>query len=84
MTIDAGLTISAFADGLVDAGLSRIPPRDSQLSNRPSYHGSVQTHLEFLEHGRAVLNAMSEDSRVHDAAVPVLFHPDLHKHICFR
>lgn len=78
-TLDIGFTISAFADGFVDAGLSRIPPRDSQLSNRPSYHGSVQTHLELLEHGRKVLHAMSADSRVHDAAIPTLFHPDLHK-----
>lgn len=72
------MTIGAYSDGLVDAGLSRIPPRDSQLPNRPFYHGSVQTHLNLLECGRTVLNAMSADSRIHDAAAPTLFHPDLH------
>jgi Predicted aminoglycoside phosphotransferase len=82
-TSDTGLMISAFADGLVDAGLSRIPPRDSQVSFRPSYHGSVQTHLELLEHGRTVIYAIPADSRVHDAAVPTLFHPDLHKRNIF-
>lgn len=70
--------LGAYSDGLVDAGLSRIPPRDSQLPNRPFYHGSVQTHLDLLECGRTVLNAMSADSQVHDAAAPTLFHPDLH------
>ena len=82
-TLDIGLTISAFADGLVDAGLSRIPQRDSLLLNRPSYYGSVQSHLELLVHGRTVLYAMSADGRVHDAAVPTLFYPDLYKRNIF-
>lgn len=60
-----------------------IPPSDSQLPNRPSYHGSVQTHLELLKQGRAVLHAMSADTRVQDAASPTLFHPDLHKRNIF-
>ncbi|KAJ5235404.1 uncharacterized protein N7469_004572 [Penicillium citrinum] len=77
------LTINDFVDGLVDAGLSRIPPTESQSSNRPSYHGSIQTHLGLLERGRAVLNAMSIDSRVYNAAAPTLFHPDLHKRNIF-
>ncbi|KAJ5124973.1 uncharacterized protein N7515_008798 [Penicillium bovifimosum] len=76
-------TIGAYADGLVDAGLSRIPPKDSQLPNRSIYQGSVQEHLTLLECGRAVLNKMSADTRVHGAAVPVLFHPDLHKRNIF-
>lgn len=57
--------------------------QETHLSNRPSYQGSVQTHLDLLEHGRRVLNVMSADSRVHDTAVPTLFHPDLHKRNIF-
>ena len=30
-----------------------------------------------------VLNAMAADSRIHDAAAPTLFHPDLHKRNIF-
>lgn len=78
-----GMTIGAYSDGLVDAGLSRVPPRDSELPDRPFYHGSPQTHLTLLECGRTVLNAMSADSRVHDTAAPTLFHPDLHKRNIF-
>ncbi|KAJ5426904.1 hypothetical protein N7465_001974 [Penicillium sp. CMV-2018d] len=76
-------TIGAYSDGLVDAGLSRIPPKDSQLPNRPIYQGSVQEYLALLGCGRAVLNAISADGRVRDAAVPALFHPDLHKRNIF-
>ncbi|CAG8403730.1 unnamed protein product [Penicillium salamii] len=76
-------TIGAYSDGLINAGLSRIPPEDSQLRNRPMYQGSVREHLALLEHGRAVLSAMSADSRFRDAAVPTLFHPDLHKRNIF-
>ena len=66
----SGLTIGAYGDGLVDVGVSRIPPTTPQL---PSYHGSLQNHLELLKCGRTVLNAISADSRVHDAAAPTLF-----------
>lgn len=80
---NSGLTIGAYDDGLVDAGVSRIPPTTPQLPHRPSYHGSFQTHLELLKCGRTVLNAISADSRVHDAAASTLFHPDLHKRNIF-
>ncbi|KAJ5826909.1 hypothetical protein N7447_003672, partial [Penicillium robsamsonii] len=76
-------TIGAYSEGLVDAGLSRIPPRDSQLPNRSIYQGSVQENLTLLGSGRAVLNAISADNRVRDAAVPTLFYPDLHKRNIF-
>ncbi|CAG7960595.1 unnamed protein product [Penicillium nalgiovense] len=77
------LTIGSLADGLDDAGILRIPSTDSQLPNRSFYCGSVQTHLDLLKQGRAVLHAMSADSRVQDAASPTLFHPDLHKRNIF-
>ena len=82
-TVNVGRAISDFADGLIDTGLSRIPPKDSDLPTRPSYQGSVPTQLELLKNGRQVLHAMSTDSRVHDAASPTLFHPDLHKRNIF-
>ncbi|KAJ5225025.1 hypothetical protein N7468_006250 [Penicillium chermesinum] len=77
------LTLSTFSDGLIDAGLSRIPPRDSLCSDQPPYQGSIETHLDLLERGRTVLDAMSADGQVQDAAVPTLFHPDLHKRNIF-
>ncbi|KAH8433002.1 uncharacterized protein LDX57_010637 [Aspergillus melleus] len=77
------LTIGAYSDGLIDAGISRVPPRNYQPSNQSSYHGSIPAHLTLLEQGRQVLDAMTKDSRVCDAAKPTLFHPDLHKRNIF-
>ena len=75
--------MKAYSDGLVDAGISRFPLKDSQLPNLPFYHGSVQSHLDLLERGRTVLHSMSADTQLHDAAAPTLFHPDLHKRNIF-
>ncbi|EEA19278.1 hypothetical protein TMatcc_009402 [Talaromyces marneffei ATCC 18224] len=76
-------TLDQYCDGLVDAGLSRIPPNDSSMEKRPSYHGSVQAHLDILERCRSVLKEMCKDSRIQAAATPTLFHPDLHKRNIF-
>ncbi|KFY13911.1 hypothetical protein V491_06221 [Pseudogymnoascus sp. VKM F-3775] len=75
--------LTAYCNGLIDAGVSRVPPVDSPLHNLPRYHGSVETHLRLLEFGRAVINNMSNDQRVRDTATPTLFHPDLHKRNIF-
>lgn len=40
-------------------------------------------HHELLENGRAVLRKMANDPQIQDAAIPVLFHPDLHKRNIF-
>jgi hypothetical protein len=82
-TSDTVLTLASFSDGLIDAGHSRVPLKDSPLPNRPPYQGSVQTHLDLLQDGRAVLDAISTDERVQEAAVPTLFHPDLHERNIF-
>ncbi|KZF20888.1 hypothetical protein L228DRAFT_270155 [Xylona heveae TC161] len=75
--------LNAYCDGLIDAGLSRIPLIDSETEKQPLYQGSVRTHNTLLECGRAVLKQMSADPRIQDAATPVLFHPDLHKRNIF-
>ncbi|KFY77520.1 hypothetical protein V498_09310 [Pseudogymnoascus sp. VKM F-4517 (FW-2822)] len=75
--------LTAYSNGLIDAGVSRVPPVDSLLHNLPRYHGSVETHLRLLEFGRAVINNMSNDQRVRDTSTPTLFHPDLHKRNIF-
>ncbi|ELR03153.1 hypothetical protein GMDG_05982 [Pseudogymnoascus destructans 20631-21] len=75
--------LTAYCNGLIDAGVSRVPPVDSPLDQLPRYHGSVETHLRLLEFGRAVINNMSNDQRVRDTATPTLFHPDLHKRNIF-
>ncbi|KKZ61111.1 hypothetical protein EMCG_04256 [[Emmonsia] crescens] len=72
-----------YCDGLIDAGLSRIPPVDPELEKRPVFHGSVQAHVNLLNYARAVLKRISADPQVQSAATPVLFHPDLHKRNIF-
>ncbi|KAF2806520.1 uncharacterized protein BDZ99DRAFT_501336 [Mytilinidion resinicola] len=76
-------SLRAYCDGLIDTGISRIPPSEPVLPKRPRYHGTIEEHLGLLESGRIVLKKISEDSRVQDAATPTLFHPDLHKRNIF-
>ncbi|KAL3713572.1 hypothetical protein TMatcc_002275 [Talaromyces marneffei ATCC 18224] len=73
-------TLDQYCDGLVDAGLSRIPPKDYLAEKRPSYHGSVQAHLDILQRCRSVLKEMCKDPRIQAAAT---LHPDLHKRNIF-
>ncbi|KAE8320056.1 kinase-like domain-containing protein [Aspergillus transmontanensis] len=72
-----------YSDGLIDAGLSRLPPTDPNAGSRPSYHGTIQAHMNLLGHARKVLKQMSADPRIQGAATPLLFHPDLHKRNIF-
>ncbi|KAL3477624.1 kinase-like domain-containing protein [Aspergillus californicus] len=72
------LSIGEYCDGLIDAGLSRVPPVDIDLERRPIYHGLPQTHLALLERTRSVLKQMIMDTRISNSATPLLFHPDLH------
>ncbi|KAL4792568.1 kinase-like domain-containing protein [Aspergillus venezuelensis] len=58
------LSIGEYCDGLIDAGLSRVPP--------------PKTHLALLERTRSVLKQMTVDARISNSATPLLFHPDLH------
>lgn len=79
----AGTTLDEYCDGLVDAGFSRIPPMDPLAKKRPSYHGSVQAHIDILERCRTVLKETCRDPWIQAAAIPTLFHPDLHKRNIF-
>ena len=83
LTKDLGGNIGEFCDGLIDAGLSRLPPIDCNNDNKPFYHGSTRIHRSLLESARAMLKQMSTDHRIAEAAVPLLFHPDLHKRNIF-
>ena len=74
-----GRSLSAFVDGLVDAGLSRLPPSggcDHRAKRR--YQGTVPEHRELLYANRRVLCDMLDDARSKDNATPVVVHPDLH------
>ncbi|KAJ8610900.1 hypothetical protein MRB53_038288 [Persea americana] len=77
------LDLVAYANGLVDAGISRLPPTGTEEMPRPKYHGSVLAHLELLESGRSVVERIARDPRVRSAACPTMFHPDLHKRNIF-
>ncbi|CRG85259.1 Altered inheritance of mitochondria protein 9, mitochondrial [Talaromyces islandicus] len=76
-------TLGKYCDGLVDASISRVPPRDPSAEKRASYHGSIQAHLDLLEYTRPVLKVMCTDPQIQATAAPTLFHPDLHKRNIF-
>lgn len=78
-----GADLAGYTDGLIDTGISRIPPTEPALENRPPYQGSFQTHLEILAQGRTVLKKMAANRRLLNTATPTLFHPDLHKRNVF-
>ncbi|GLA92942.1 hypothetical protein AtubIFM57143_009921 [Aspergillus tubingensis] len=55
-----------YCDGLIDAGLSKLPAVDSETKRRPMYHGSVETHKMLLAQTRDLMRCMSQDSRIMD------------------
>ncbi|KAI9375079.1 kinase-like domain-containing protein [Aspergillus egyptiacus] len=71
-------SITEYRNGLIDAGLSHVPPVDTELERRPFYHGSPESHVALLERARPVLRQMCADTRISHSATPLLFHPDLH------
>ncbi|KAJ9660085.1 hypothetical protein H2198_002782 [Neophaeococcomyces mojaviensis] len=77
-----GSDLAAYANGLIDTGISRVPP-DSEHRYGPRYQGSPSEHLRLLNIGRSVIEKMSSDLRIQNAATPTLFHPDLHKRNIF-
>ncbi|GLA81919.1 hypothetical protein AtubIFM56815_006098 [Aspergillus tubingensis] len=44
-----------YCDGLIDAGLSRLPAVDLEMKRRPMYHGSVETHKMLLAQTRDLM-----------------------------
>ena len=79
LTLSVGADLGNWSSGLIDAGLSRIPPFDNIAPDRPHCFGSVETHVALLETGRLLLKKLSGDTRIHSMATPAIFHPDLHK-----
>ncbi|KAL8967251.1 MAG: hypothetical protein Q9197_005527, partial [Variospora fuerteventurae] len=79
----AGSDLAAYCDGLIDTGLSRLPPVDNPLPESPHFHGSVATHSRLLSFGRDVIHKLSEDPRIRETAAPALYHADLHKRNIF-
>ncbi|KAL2785160.1 kinase-like domain-containing protein [Aspergillus keveii] len=76
-------TICEFSDGLIDAGLSRVPPTDNVPDKQPAYHGSPEAHIALLKTARSVLKQMALDPQIQKYRKPLLFHPDLHKRNIF-
>lgn len=79
----AGSDLAAYCDGLIDTGLSRLPPVDKPLPESLHFHGSVATHTRLLSFGRDVIHKLSEDPRIGETAAPTLCHADLHKRNIF-
>jgi hypothetical protein len=71
-----------YCDGLIDAGMSRIPPAGS-VSKRPRYQGSIEKHKKLLNYGRSIMQEMAKSSQIQNAASPVLLHHDPHKRNIF-
>lgn len=66
-------------DGLINAGLSRIPPSDGyDRRARRRHQGTVLEHRKLLLSTRDVLHDISQDARIRDNVAPILVHPDLH------
>jgi hypothetical protein len=83
LILHAGRDLEAYADGLIDAGISRVPiitPNDKKLLR---YQGDASTHFQLLQNGRDVLRQIASDHRVKLASSPTLFHPDFHKRNIF-
>ena len=78
-----GHNFSSWIDGLIDAGISRVPPHDDVRVRRPRYFGTPAEHLQRLEDGRSLLKAMSRDPRIAGRAKPCLSHPELEKRHIF-
>ncbi|PLB49957.1 hypothetical protein P170DRAFT_445376 [Aspergillus steynii IBT 23096] len=72
------LSIDQYCEGFIDAGLSRVPPVDTEPERKPIYHGLSKTHLALLERTCSVLKRMAIDTRISNSATPLLFYPDLH------
>lgn len=69
--------------GLIDAGISRLPPTGAAFSERPSYHGSVEEHTRLLSFGRELGFELINYLKSQDAATPTLIHPDINKRNIF-
>ena len=78
-----GTDLKSWSDGLIDTGISRIPPPEKVSSDRPEYLGSVESHLEIFNSGRSLLKRLAEDDKICSVAKPTLFHPDLNKRNVF-
>ncbi|KAJ5710429.1 hypothetical protein N7488_004585, partial [Penicillium malachiteum] len=78
---DCGPDIQAYINAIVDAGLAKLPPTDPDPQNLeiplPFYQGSVETHVQLLEHARIVLTQMASDNKVKLRSDRMLFHRDL-------
>jgi hypothetical protein len=83
LTLNAGRDLRAYTNGLIDAGVSRVPVTKANDKKLLRYHGDASTHLQLLQYGRNVLMQIASDPRVRLATSPTLFHPDLHKRNLF-
>lgn len=83
LQVRAGFDLASYCDGLIDTGLSRLPPAAKPLPENPPFHGSVATHTRLLGVGRDVIQKLSQDPRIREITAPTLHHPDLHKRNIF-
>ncbi|KAL8676768.1 MAG: hypothetical protein Q9186_006749 [Xanthomendoza sp. 1 TL-2023] len=73
------LDLAAYRSALIDIGVSRIPPPNVFVNEKPFYHGANAEHVRLMNFSRDVGSKLIEDSRIQTAAAPILLHPDLHK-----
>ncbi|KAL8786282.1 MAG: hypothetical protein Q9213_002877 [Squamulea squamosa] len=75
--------VTAYCDGLIDTGLSRLPPSEQTRSDRFLFAEPAEVHARLLSYGRDVLRILATDPRIIAAAKPTLYHSDLHKRNIF-
>ncbi|KAL8765530.1 MAG: hypothetical protein Q9209_007438 [Squamulea sp. 1 TL-2023] len=73
----------AYCDGLIDTGLSRLPPSDEIRTGRLLFAEPTEVHARLLSYGRDVLRILARDRRIFAAAKAILYHSDLHKRNIF-
>ena len=78
-----GSDLTAYCNGLIDTGLSRLPPVDAPIPDGPPFQGSAVADAHLLSFGRDVIHKLSEDPRVQKTSTPTLHHADLHKRNIF-
>ncbi|KAE8353348.1 kinase-like domain-containing protein [Aspergillus coremiiformis] len=72
--------LSSYSRGLIETGLSRLP-KEEAIDNREllPHQGSIQDHLSLLQISQKIMQKLTQDKRIQNAATPALLHLDFHK-----
>jgi hypothetical protein len=66
---------------LIETGFSRLLKEDAGNRDVLPHQGSIQEHINILKVSQEVMQKLTKDKRIQDAANPALIRPDFHKKI---